>query len=127
MSMLHQFSKTRCSKTLSSVHDRYVVLLADKAQHCFCLQNVLHPMISKVDVENNSNDKTYTAITLSKGKIVNNHKSVVSSFGLYTKDDDCDLPSLYCISRLHKNPYKQLFIAESAKCTTIPLSKLLHS
>ena len=60
---------------------------------------------SEVDVENNSSDETYTATTLSKEEIVENHKSVLSSFGLSTKDDDCDLPYMYWIPKLHKNPH----------------------
>ena len=34
------------AKTLSTIHDKYVVVPTDKdnRQHCFCLQNVLHPM-----------------------------------------------------------------------------------
>ena len=42
-----------------------------------------------------------------------------------TRDDDTDLPSLYWIQKLHKDPYKHRFIAGSAKCSTKPLSKLL--
>ena len=38
-----------------------------------------------------------------------------------------DLPSLYWIPKLHKDPYKQRFIAGSAKCSTKPLSILLTS
>ena len=65
-------------------------------------------LLSEVDVENNSSVKTYTATTLSKEEIVENHKSVlyIYSFGLSTKDDDCDLPSMYRIPKLHKNTYK---------------------
>ena len=33
--------------------------------------------------------------------------------------------SLYWIPKLHKCPFKQRYIAGSAKCSTIPLSKLL--
>ena len=36
-----------------------------------------------------------------------------------------DLPSFYWIPKLHKCPFKQRFIAGSAKCSTKPLSKLL--
>ena len=42
------------------------------------------------------------------------------------KDDDIDLPSLYRIPKLHKDPYKQRFIAGSS-CSTKPLSKILTS
>ena len=38
-----------------------------------------------------------------------------------------DLPLLYWIPKLHKDPYKQRFIAGSSSCSTKPLSKLLTS
>ena len=62
---------------------------------------------------------------LSKSEILINHRSVLSSYGVNTKDDDIDLPSLYWIPKLHKDPYKQRFIAGSSSCSTKPLSKLL--
>jgi hypothetical protein len=39
--------------------------------------------------------------------------------------DNYGLPYLYSISKLHKNPYKQKYIAGSSKCSTKPLSLLL--
>ena len=51
----------------------------------------------------------------------------LKTHGLSSKDDDCDLPYMYSNPKLHKNRYKQRFIAGSAKCTTKPLSKLLTS
>ena len=34
-------------------------------------------------------------------------------------------PKLYRIPKLHKNPYKQRYIAGSAKCSTKPISQIL--
>jgi hypothetical protein len=48
-----------------------------------------------------------------------------SSFGISTKDEELDLPSLYWIPKLHKCSFKQRYIAGYAKCSTKPLSKLL--
>ena len=39
--------------------------------------------------------------------------------------DQFDLPYLYWIPKLHKNPYKQRYIAGSSKCSTKPVSLLL--
>ena len=41
------------------------------------------------------------------------------------KNVDIDLPSLYWIPKLHKDPYKQRFIAGSSNCSTKPLPKIL--
>ena len=51
----------------------------------------------------------------------------LTSLGVNTQDENVDLPSLYWIPKLHKDPYKQRFIAGSARCSTKPLSKLLTS
>ena len=53
-----------------------------------------------------------------------NHKSVILSFGINTNKDD-ELPSLYWIPKLHKDPYKERYIAGSSHCSTKPLSKIL--
>ena len=122
-----QFSDLEVAKSLFTIHEKYVVVPADKApnNNVFVYQTYYTQcLFSEVDVENNSSSKTYTATILSKEEILENHKSVLSSFGLSTKDDDCDLPSIYWIPKLHKNPYKQRFIAGSSKYTTKPLSKL---
>ena len=59
--------------------------------------------------------------------ITDNHKSVLTSFNVSIKDNDCDLPTLYWTPKLHKCSYKQRFISGSARCTTKPSSLLLTS
>jgi hypothetical protein len=39
--------------------------------------------------------------------------------------NECELPYLYWIPKLHKNPYKGRYIAGSSKCSTKPLFLLL--
>jgi len=56
-----------------------------------------------------------------------NEKSL-KSIGLLCvplKIQKLDLPQLYCISKLHTCPYKQQYIAGSAKCSMPPLSESL--
>ena len=64
-------------------------------------------------------------MTLAKEEILDNHLSVLISVGISNEDEELDLPSLYWIPRLHKYPYKQYYVASSAKCSTTPHSKLL--
>ena len=63
-------------------------------------------------------------MTLTKEEILDNHRSLLNSFGISTKDEELDLPSLYWIPKLHKFPNKQQYIAGSSKSFTKPLSKL---
>ena len=58
-------------------------------------------------------------------RLLDNHKSVLTSFGLDPEDDELDLPYIYWISKMHKKRYKHRFIAGSTKCSTNPLHILL--
>ena len=60
-----------------------------------------------------------------QGRSSTNHHSVMLTFGIPLSEEDIDLPKLYWIPKLHKNPYNQRYIAGSAKCSTKPLSQIL--
>ena len=61
----------------------------------------------------------------SASDVLDNHKLVPTSFGIQANSEELDLPYIYWIPKMHKNPYKHRFIAGSSKCTTKPLSILL--
>ena len=113
---------------LSQLQDKYVIVPADKAPNnivFICKHHYFDCLIKELGIDNTLGNPTYTPTTLSKEEILENHKSVLSSFGISVKDEDLELPSLYWLPKLHKSPYKQRYIAGSAKCSTKPLSKLL--
>ena len=119
---------------LHDIHNQFVIVPADKAPNnvmfiCKAFYySLLSCLLKKLDNSDRGNaSSTYQRTNLSKSEILINHRSVLSSFGVNTKDDDIDLPSLYWIPKLHKYPYKQRFIAGSSSCSTKPLSKLLTS
>ena len=59
---------------------------------------------------------TYNLTAMSKDEILQNHHSVMLTFGISLPEEDIDLPKLYWIPKLHKNPYR---------CSTKPLSQIL--
>jgi hypothetical protein len=67
----------------------------------------------------------HTPTTLTKEEILDSNWSVLYSFGISTRDEELDLPSLYWIPKLHKCLFKQRYIAGYAKCSTKLLSKLI--
>ena len=119
------------SRYLEDLHDHFVIVPADKAPNnvvFICKAFYYSCLREELDDSGNRNaSSTYQRTNLTKSEILINHRSVLSSFGVNTKDDDIDLPSLYWIPKLHKDPYKQRFIAGSSSCSTKPLSKLLTS
>ena len=60
----------------------------------------------------------YNLTAMSKEEMLQNHHSVMLTFGISLPEEYIDLPKLYWIPKLHKNPYKQRYIAGSAKCST---------
>ena len=119
------------SSYLQGLHDQFVIVPADKAPNnvvFICKAFYCSCLLKELDNSDNGNaSSTYQRTNLSKSEILINHRSVSSSFGVNAKDDDTDLPSLYWIPKLQKDPYKQRFIAGSSSCSTKHLFKLLTS
>ena len=116
------------AKHLSLLHDKYVIVSADKAPNNFvvvCKSHYVDCLITELSIDNSLCIPTYTPTTHTKEEILDNHRSILCCFRILTKDEELDLPSLYWISKLHKCPYKQRYIAGSAKCSTKLLSKWL--
>ena len=89
-----------------------------KSQYVDCL-------IKELVIDNSPGNPAYTPTIRTKEEILDNHMSVLCSFGISTKDEELDLPSLYWFPKLCKCPFKQHYISGSAKCSTKPLSTLL--
>ena len=108
------FSDAKVIKHLTDLHDRFVLVPADKASNniVFVCKAYFYSCLSKeLNIGGDGTSSTYQQTALSKDEILSNHSSVLSSFGISTKSVDSELPSLYWIPKLHKNPYKQRFIA----------------
>ena len=66
--------------------------------------------------------------SLSERVIVDGHGCHTAlHFGVKAKENQDKVPTLYWLPKLHKNPYKARFIANSSSCTTTELSKLLSN
>ena len=82
-------------------------------------------LMEELGMSTMTGNPTYNLTAMSKEEILQNHHSVMLTFGISLPEEDIDLPKLYWIPKLHKNPYKQRYIACSAKCSTKPLSQIL--
>ena len=67
-------------------------------------------------------------ISTDEKSVVNKHCSdIVTKFAVGITESQEKLPTFYWLPKLHKQPYKARFIANSSSCTTTSLSKLLTS
>ena len=102
-----------------------------RQQLYICLQEVLRQHLDrgKIRLYSLPGKSTYNLTGFSAPEMLDNRKSVFSSFGIDINNNELDLPYIYLIPKMHKKPYKLRVIAGSAKCSTnslfILLTKLL--
>ena len=109
---------------------RYGIVPADKASNndvFVCKTYYFECRQKELDLDDSTSKTTYQRTAFSKDEILANHRSVFSSFAIDTVGKYTDLSLLYWIPKLHKDSFKQPFIAGSSSCSTKPLSKLLTS
>lgn len=83
------FNDPKVNECLSSLNDRYVIVPADKAANNFVF--VCKDYYYKCLIDELGSTNAYTATSLTKEEILQNHQSVISSFGIEYKEDNLDL------------------------------------
>ena len=122
------FSDPDVVRELSRLYENVVIVPADKASNNYtfvCKRHYVSILSEELGLNSLPGNPTYNLTDLSASEVLDNHKSVLTSFGIETSDDELDLPYIYWIPKMHKNPYKHRFIAGSSKCSTKPLPILL--
>ena len=71
---------------LSLLHDKYAIVSTDKTPNncffCVCKSHYLDCLIKELGIDNSLGNPTYTTIALTKEEILDNHRSILCSFGL---------------------------------------------
>ena len=78
---------------LSLLHDKYVIVSADKAPNNIvfvCKSHYIDCLIKELGIGNSLGNPTYILMTLTKEEILDNHRTVLCSFGISTKDEELD-------------------------------------
>ena len=80
-----------------------------------------------------SGSETYEKASRSKDEIIDDNRVYSEKLGYKLSDKEKDLPTMYWIPKMHKNPIKHRFIVASKSCSTKQLSnavsntfKLIH-
>ena len=111
-------------RELSRLHECFVTVPADKASNNYtfvCKKYYVSILIEELGLNSLPGNPTFNLTDFSASEVLDNHKSVLTSFGIDPNEDELDLPYFYWIPKMHKNPYKHRFIAGSARCSTKPL------
>ena len=106
---------------------KIVVVPAEKASNNIvfvCKTHYIKCLMEELGMCTMTGNPTYNLTAMSKDEILQNHHLVMLTFRISLPEEDID-PKLYWFPNLQKNPYKQRYIAGSAKCSTKPLSQIL--
>ena len=112
MSHRHEsvFEDPDVAAELAEIREKFVVVPADKASNntvFVCKTHYIRGLIEELGMSTMTGNSTYNLIAMSKDEILQNYHSVMLTFGISLPEEDTDLPKLYLIPKLHKNPNKQ--------------------
>ena len=81
------FKDPNVDKHLSLLHEKYVIVSADKIPNNIafvCKSHYIDCLIKELGIDNSVGNPTYTPTTLTKEEIPENHRSVLCYFGIPT-------------------------------------------
>ena len=92
---------------LSRLHENFVIVPADKASNNYtfvCKRFYVDILIEELGLPLLPGNPTYNLTDVSASEVLDNHKSVLTSFRIQTTDKELDLPYIYWIPKMHKIP-----------------------
>ena len=90
---------------LSRLHENFVIVPADKASNNYtfvCKKHYVDILIKELGLHSLPGNPTYNLTDFSASEVLDNHKSVLTSFGIQTNKEGLDLPYIYWIPKMHK-------------------------
>ena len=114
---------------LKSFQEKYVLAPIDKASNnvsVICKKYYVEVILKEIGVLGNGSF-TYEKASQSKDEIVDENQEYSKRLGYCLSEKEKDLPTMYWIPKMHKNPIKHRFIIASKTCCTKPVSKSVSS
>ena len=114
---------------LKKMHEKYVFVPIDKAGNniaIICKRYYVEVILKEIGHLGNGNS-TYEKTQKSREEIVEENVMYSERLGLEVEDGEKDLPSMYWIPKMHKDPPGARFIIASKQCSTKKISKSVSS
>ena len=139
--LFHIFHLHTLSFELSHLHENFVVVPADKASNNYtfvCKRHCVDILISELGLHSLPGNSTYNLTDFSASDVLDNHTSVLTSFGIQSNNEELDLPYIYWIPkctkihininslRVHRSVRPSLYPFYSQNCLHI-LSRVFRS
>ena len=114
---------------LKKMHEKYVFVPIDKAGNniaIICKRYYVEVILKEIGHLGNGNS-TYEKSSKNVADIVEENVMYSERLGLEVEDGEKDLPSMYWIPKMHKDPPGARFIIASKQCSTKKISKSVSS
>ena len=102
------FSDPDVIRELSRLHENFVIVPADNNYTFVCKRHYISILSEELGLNSLPGNPTYNLTDFFASEVLDNHNLVLTSFAIETSDDELDLPYIYWIPKMHKNPYKQI-------------------
>ena len=114
---------------LKELHKSYVLVPIDKAGNniaIICKRYYVEVILKEIGETGNGNS-TYIKSSKLVEDVVEDNVMYSKRLGLEVEDEEKDLPSMYWIPKMHKDPSGARFIIASRQCSTKKISKSVSS
>ena len=121
-------SDTDVRESLAELHQDFVLVPTDKASNnvsIICKKYYLTCISKELGITANRDNNTYTLSHLCEEDIIDANVKALGNFNISVPSEDRTIPLIYWLPKMHKNPYKERFIAGSRHCTTKTISRTL--
>ena len=99
------FSYPDVVSELSYLHENFVIVPVDKASNNYtfvCKRHCVSILTEELGLNSLPWNHIYSLTDFYASEVLDNHKSVLTSFEIETSDDELDLPYIYWIPKMHK-------------------------
>ena len=95
------------SQNFPRLHEKFVIVPADEASNNYtfvCKRYYVDILIETIWLHLLPGNPTYNLTDFSASEVLDNHKSVLTTFGIQRADEKLDLPYIYWIPKMQKIP-----------------------
>ena len=114
MSRRHQsvFDDPDVAAELAEIHEKFVVVPADKASDNIvfvCKIHYINCLMEELGMSTMTGNPIYNLAAMAKEEIIQNHHSVMLTFGISLPEEDIDLPKLYWIPNPQESVQAEIY------------------
>jgi len=127
-SRIPSLSDAGIKESLAELHREFVLVPTDKASNnvsIICKKHYLNCIRKELGIETKQDNHTYTLSHQCEKDIIEANVKLLNNLDIAIPSKDMTIPLIYWLPKMHKNPYKERFIAGSKHCTTKTISVTL--